>query len=220
MQQPNKKKVVLLHGLYCNGWIMAFLAYQLRKRGYLVISPSYSTVKQWIGDGAKELEQKVRSFKAADPVYFVGHSMGGLMLRYLREFFPDLFVESRVVTLGTPHRGSQFAQTIQGYFPWMLGSSWERSLNGEVPLWDGEIPLLSIAGTMSNIENLLLRVFPKGEKNDSLVALVETQMPQFRATKSIHLSHLPLCFSQQVVEWVDNWFQGIETDFDLVGPMQ
>ncbi|MBN3859782.1 alpha/beta fold hydrolase [Neisseriaceae bacterium PsAf] len=204
----NAQKVVLLHGLFCNGRVMFWLSRKLHQLGYTCLCPSYPTLKQSVEEGARDLEKCIREFTGEDSVFFVGHSMGGIMIRYLQYLFPDLFENSRVVTLGTPHKGSQFGQVIHEKWPaFVLGKSWQDSLDGNVPLWNPKIPLLSIGGTKTNIENRVMRVFPKDEINDGLVAILETEMPEFKAYQRIHQSHLFLCFNTQVVNWIDEWFR-------------
>ena len=91
---------------------MSYIAWQLRKRGFKTHSYSYQTVKKSVPDEAKRLIEEIKNLQSDTPLFWVGHSMGGIMIRHIRALAPDLFKGSRVVTLGTPHRGSFYAQTL------------------------------------------------------------------------------------------------------------
>ena len=193
---------------------MSYIAWQLRKRGFKTHSYSYQTVKKSVPDEAKRLIEEIKNLQSDTPLFWVGHSMGGIMIRHIRALAPDLFKGSRVVTLGTPHRGSFYAQTLcksSAIFRWMLGCSLNYSLNGEIPLWDPALPLYSIAGTRSGIENWM-RIFPKNVINDGLVALEETQMPEFAAKAEVPLGHAALLINKKVMTLTANWLEKLEID--------
>lgn len=193
---------------------MSYIAWQLRKRGFKTNSYSYQTVKKSVPDEAKRLIEEIKNLQSDTPLFWVGHSMGGIMIRHIRALAPDLFKGSRVVTLGTPHRGSFYAQTLckrSAIFRWMLGCSLNYSLNGEIPLWDPALPLYSIAGTRSGIENWM-RIFPKNVINDGLVALEETQMPEFAAKAEVPLGHAALLINKKVMTLIANWLEKLEID--------
>ena len=193
---------------------MSYIAWQLRKRGFKTRSYSYQTVKKSVPDEAKRLIEEIKNLQSDTPLFWVGHSMGGIMIRHIRALAPDLFKGSRVVTLGTPHRGSFYAQTLckrSAIFRWMLGCSLNYSLNGEIPLWDPALPLYSIAGTRSGIENWM-RIFPKNVINDGLVALEETQMPEFAAKAEVPLGHAALLINKKVMILTANWLEKLEID--------
>ena len=173
---------------------MSYIAWQLRKRGFKTHSYSYQTVKKSVPDEAKRLIEEIKNLQSDTPLFWVGHSMGGIMIRHIRALAPDLFKGSRVVTLGTPHRGSFYAQTLC-----------------EIPLWDPALPLYSIAGTRSGIENWM-RIFPKNVINDGLVALEETQMPEFAAKAEVPLGHAALLINKKVMTLIANWLEKLEID--------
>jgi triacylglycerol esterase/lipase EstA (alpha/beta hydrolase family) len=50
----------------------------------------------------------------AQPITLVGHSLGGLVLRYYARRYPAPAVR-RIVTLGTPHGGTVLARRERGY---------------------------------------------------------------------------------------------------------
>ena len=214
------KKVVLLHGLYMKGFTMGYLAYQLHNKGYQVLSPNYDTTRKSLTENEVRLAKLIQKFKGDQPVYYVAHSMGGLMLHYLQADYPELFKGSRVVTLGTPHNGAAFARyqynkengppfnSLMWVFSrfFSVRKSWKDGLDGHVPVWNPNIPLLTIVGTKTGFINRLFKVFPRSEPNDSLVSVKESKIPQEQGFQQLHITHLGLLFSRRVVQRVLYWF--------------
>ena len=56
--------------------------------------------------------QQVLAATGAQKVNLIGHSQGGLTVRYVAAVAPDLVAS--VTTIGTPHRGSEFADYVAG----------------------------------------------------------------------------------------------------------
>ena len=99
--------VVLQHGLWRSAGSLWKLERALRAHGYRVFNRSYPSTTRRIEEHAdalgKELAAEIR--EPVDELYFVGHSMGGLVLQaYLRH--PDAHEPLASVFLGTPHRGA------------------------------------------------------------------------------------------------------------------
>ena len=96
--------VVLVHGLYMHGLFMRPLAWRLRRNGYRTIIFSYPSMRRTPAENVSKL--LALSSNLDTPVlHFLGHSLGGLLLRHLLAC-PVGLAPGRVVTLGTPHRGA------------------------------------------------------------------------------------------------------------------
>jgi triacylglycerol lipase len=108
--------VVLVHGLVDNRSVFSVLQRGLRRRGFTqVCSWNYSPLLREVETAAaalgRHLEQ-VRQDTGHDRVHVVGHSLGGLVARYLvQRLGGDGLVDS-LVTLGTPHAGSRWAHVL------------------------------------------------------------------------------------------------------------
>jgi triacylglycerol lipase len=80
----------------------------LEKAGNRVLVPQLSPTRG-VADRAAELKRFIDRQSPEEPVHILGHSMGGLDARYM---ISRLGMEDRVLsltTIGTPHRGSSFA---------------------------------------------------------------------------------------------------------------
>jgi len=108
--------IVLMHGIFDNRSIFAPMRRGLRKRGfgstyalnYNAVTDDIRGVAMRLGD----LVQEVCDETGHDRVHVVGHSMGGLIGRYLvQRLGGDDFVHT-LVTLGTPHQGTLPARLV------------------------------------------------------------------------------------------------------------
>ena len=110
--------VVLVHGLCGSDWLLAGrrpageyfpgVADYLRTGGNRVYTPRVSPTAG-VARRALDLKRFLDREVPTGPVHLIGHSMGGLDARYL---ISQLDMADRVkslVTVGTPHRGTAFA---------------------------------------------------------------------------------------------------------------
>jgi pimeloyl-ACP methyl ester carboxylesterase len=104
----DKEIVVLLHGLGRSNTSMWLLAHRLEDAGYYVQRVEYSSLDQPPDKILKEVSSQIDQCcqKHTQRVHFVGHSLGGLMVRaYLQNNKVDKL--GRVVLLGTPNKGTE-----------------------------------------------------------------------------------------------------------------
>ncbi|MEE4379169.1 MAG: alpha/beta fold hydrolase [Candidatus Competibacteraceae bacterium] len=190
--------VVLIHGLYLHGFCMELLARRLRRAGYRTLSFSYPSLGKTVTESADLLAQRLMSLELP-AVHFVAHSLGGLVVRCLVATTPTL-KPGRVVTLGTPHQGSQVARVLSnGKLRRVLGRS-EPGLLGELPPWPTEWALGSIAGTLN--AGLGKLITPIAEPADGTVTVAETQLPEMTDHICLPVSHSSMLLSAKVAEQV------------------
>lgn len=106
--------IVLVHGIFDNRSIFALLRRGLRRRGfgstyalnYNALTDDIRGVAMRLGD----LVQDVCDETGHDQVHVIGHSMGGLIGRYLVQRLGGDDTVHTLVTLGTPHQGTLSAR--------------------------------------------------------------------------------------------------------------
>lgn len=127
-----QRGVLLIHGLVCNRGLWNSWLRALRERGIPVLAPSVEPPFGLIDSWAPAIDAAVRHLHAVTgkPVLIVAHSMGGLAVRaWLRQGGDPALVQ-RVITIGSPHRGTWLARF--GLSPnarqLQLDSPWLRAL--------------------------------------------------------------------------------------------
>ncbi len=123
--------IVLVHGLFgftqvrMSQWVLlnyfAGIPPVFQAAGNRVLLPKLSPTGS-IASRAAQLKAYIERVSPDQPVNLIGHSMGGLDCRYM---ITNLGMASRVLsltTLGTPHRGSPFADWALVRFARIFGS--------------------------------------------------------------------------------------------------
>ena len=197
--------VVLVHGLWVNGTDMTVLRRRLTQAGYDARQFAYPSVREPPAANAMALHAFVRTIRA-DTLHFVGHSLGGIVIRHLFHDYPEQR-PGRVVTLGTPHRPSTAAVKLARWLPgrFALGQSVRQGLLGGLPPWPADRDLGSVAGTLRMGMGLVIPDIPT--PNDGTVALVETHIPTLRDHVTLPVSHFGLLLSRRVFHEVDHFLK-------------
>jgi triacylglycerol lipase len=148
--------VVLLHGLGRGSGSMKSMAKFLESKNFEVHNISYPSRKHSIATIARDLAYGPLAGLVEDDgeVHFVTHSMGGIIFRYMHQFFevPPL---GKVVMLGPPNHGSEVVDHLKNnwFFKFWNGpAGLELSTSPKsVPnkLGPVEFPLAVIAGNKS-----------------------------------------------------------------------
>jgi triacylglycerol esterase/lipase EstA (alpha/beta hydrolase family) len=133
----DRRGVVLVHGFVCNRGLWNPLMARLRAQRVPFIAVNLEPVFGSMDDYVDIVDAAVRRIESTthQPPVIVTHSMGGLAVRaWLAAHRADDRVH-RVVTIGTPHRGTflgRFAQTPNSR-QMRLDSEWLRELAAREP---------------------------------------------------------------------------------------
>ncbi len=105
--------ILLVHGIVDNHSIFTVMEHALRRRGFRTLSAyDYGLLTRDIPEAAELLGEEIAKLAANtgyERVHVIGHSLGGLIARY---YVQRLGGDDRVhtlVTIGTPHQGTQLA---------------------------------------------------------------------------------------------------------------
>ena len=108
--------ILLVHGIVDNHSIFTVMERALRRRGFRTLSVyDYGLLTRDIPRAAELLGAEIEKLAANtgyERVHVIGHSLGGLIARYyVQRLGGDDFVHT-LVTLGTPHQGTQLAHAM------------------------------------------------------------------------------------------------------------
>lgn len=200
------EKIFLIHGLFMHGVVMQYMESQLKRLGYEVHTFSYRSIKYSLPENAEKLIAFVEeSSNEGDVRHFVGHSLGGLLIRLAYEQAPQYFT-GRIVTAGTPHSGSEVARRVaSAIHEGILGKAYDNALDGELPAWRGEVELGSIAGTKCIGIGMALEDLER--PNDGTVTVSETHLDKATDYLELPISHTALVYSKRVVQQTDNFLK-------------
>ena len=177
--------VVLVHGFADDSRRMQTMASWLRSKGWTVYTPTLTP--SWGQIGLDALAGQLDAFinaaiRPGDKFDLVGFSMGGLVCRYYLQRMDGARRVSRLVTLGTPHRGSLWAWTLPnaGCRQMRPGSPFLNDLNNDTVVFQA-IKFTSI-WTPFDL---------------SIIPSVSSEMPQARNERLNILLHPLLVFDKR-----------------------
>ncbi|MDN3680273.1 alpha/beta fold hydrolase [Vibrio tapetis subsp. quintayensis] len=195
--------VVLAHGLARSGSAMWKLAQRIEEAGYHVCVIDYSTIGKSLESTLTQTESEIDNCLQNDNrVHFVGHSLGGLVIRSYLETHKELQSTERlgqVVFMGTPNHGSEVADHFDGRLLMDIAGGTSQSLvTGERSL--GEVIAQPdyqagvIAGTNSN--GATNRFFDG--PNDGLVSVDSTKVANMKDFITIEVGHSIMRYDEVV----------------------
>lgn len=202
--------VVVQHGLWRSAWALWRLERALRAHGYEVLNVSYPSTAAHIEAHAAALDAAIDGYLARETgpppaVAFVGHSMGGLVIRsYLAR--ADAVAPSACVFIATPHRGAQLAARRQGerLFRLLMGEKAARQLVPGDAFFASSKPIVGVPiGTI---------IGGKGDgagysatlpgDDDGTVTVEEAHCAEETATILLPLGHTRIGFSDAMITCV------------------
>lgn len=194
MTDATIRRVVLLHGIWMPGVVMAWIAARLREAGFDCETFGYYGVAR----GPDEAFPRLVDTLQRAPAHVVAHSMGGLIALEVLRQNPQLPVP-RVVCMGSPLSGSGAAQG-------MRRRAWAAATLGRAgglleqgfDAWRGPAQVGSIAGTAPHGLGHLFGHFEG--PHDGSVAVAETRLPGLADHAVVAASHSGMLFSAEAAQ--------------------
>jgi triacylglycerol esterase/lipase EstA (alpha/beta hydrolase family) len=192
--------VVLLHGILRGRRSMQGLARFLAANGYKTLNLGYPSTRQPIETIIRHIHPQVADFAASVPhLNFVGHSMGGLVIRaYLHRLRPPNL--GRAVLLGAPNQGSEVADLFKNRWAYkkVFGPAGQQLVTAletaDELLGRIDYDLGVIAGSRS-VDPICSRII--GIPNDGRVSIESTKAAGMKDHVVIPASHPFLPISRQ-----------------------
>jgi triacylglycerol lipase len=184
--------VVLLHGLGRTHRSMSPLRRYIEGLGYPTWSRTYPSRRRTIGALAEEMMDWIRRDLGERPLVGVTHSLGGILVRYMRPL-----PWRGVVMLAPPNQGSVVAARLacKVLFRWAYSPA-GRELGDPGDWPPPPEPFAIVAGTRGpswgNLPSWLIhgmRIMPAGDRHDGTVRVAETRLDGMVAFAEVEASH-------------------------------
>lgn len=193
------EQVVLLHGLGRSGSAMYLLGKRINEAGYQTHIIEYDSLKKSpdliIKAVGQEIDERCRDNGLT--VHFVGHSLGGLIIRAYLDQKPINHL-GRVVLLGTPNQGSELVDKFGEEWLLRITGPTVRELGTDEDSFPNRIgapyyPIGIIAGTSSS-NPLTSRSLPGPD--DGLVSVESTKLEGMTDFIEVDTSHSRLRYNE------------------------
>ncbi len=200
-----QETVILVHGLWMHGAVMALMRRRIARCGYRAASYSYPSMRLTLAENAARLAQFCRDIchdGSVSRLHFVGHSLGGPVILRMLERATDLEI-GRIVLAGPPFVDSfaarRFARLPGGRKA--LGRSLPEWLESARPSSLERYEIGVIAGDVSvGLGTLIVPELPR--PSDSVVSVAETRVPGARDHIMLGVSHATMLISAAVARQI------------------
>ena len=192
----NNKNIIVLHGLYMPDLIMQYVVRKLKRKGFVVYSFGYNSLD--FNSASSKLNDfiSMNNLSNDDDVYFVGHSLGGLVIRdYFNRYKPK-FNDTCIVTAGTPHSGATVARFLKKYRKSILMGKSVEALCSGIKENNSEVDIGCIIGTYNVGVGKIINL----KDGDGTVSLDDAELKGAKDSIRLNLNHTALVYSEDVVE--------------------
>lgn len=197
--------VVLVHGLGRSDWAMWRFAHRLEAANYEVCLLDYDTLGESVGSVLFETTAQIdKCLLGAARVHFVGHSLGGLVIRsYLQRKLATLNKDNigEVVLIGTPNKGSELADHFNGTWLMDVGGGISQALvTGTHSLGNNLDEVKVNVGIIAGSRSSMLTRAQFSGPNDGLVSVESTKLAHMRDFITVDVNHTQMRYNKAVAE--------------------
>ena len=212
LYEKNEKVIVLAHGLGRSDIAIWRFIQRLENAGYTVCTLDYQSIGQRVESVLAETSMQIdMCISNATKVHFVGHSLGGLVIRsYLQDH--QLFAHSlrigQVVLIGTPNNGSEIADHYKGSWLMELGGGISKALMTGSTALGQQLKEIDInVGVIAGTKNLYLTKNLFDGPNDGLVSVESTKLVSMSDFIAIEVGHSQMRYNLEVAEQTIHYLQ-------------
>ena len=202
-----KETVVLLHGLGRRSASMANLKRGLGSQGFEPVSWGYPSRRRRLAGHIDALRTWLKEQAFDGPVHFVGHSLGGIIIRGALAADPPVAV-GRIVMIAVPNQGAGVASHF-GNWPLshlFFGLPLEDLAENSPTLLALGVPDAEI-GIIAGVQHFhpvnpvsWVNLFQRpGEEHDGTVELANTRLDEAKDSLVIDAHHTFICDDKDVI---------------------
>jgi pimeloyl-ACP methyl ester carboxylesterase len=195
------RHIILVHGLGRTALDMLLMERRLSKLlpESAIHRFEYHSRRLRIAESAEQLARFIEQRQIQEPASFVGHSLGGIVVRALDAAGNAPVPLQRLVTLGSPHMSATIARWLAPYSlpSAVFGPVLHELGNLSLPPSPTQLEVGCIVGGLNNRFGFL-PIF--GEDNDGLVLAREALLPGCKAAKRVALLHAVMPFTAKAAQ--------------------
>lgn len=208
----DNEAVVLVHGIGRTNASMRKVEEFLRPRGYQVWNFNYPSTKHTIFElSTQYLHPFIQECcqRAEQPVHFVTHSMGGLLVRAYLHKHP-LPRAGRVVMLAPPNQGSEVADWLKEFpmYHWFLGPAGQELGTGADSLAARLGPIRFELGVIAGDRSInLINSIRLPGADDGKVTVERTKVAGMKDFWLVHDNHTFMMRNAEVLRQIEHFLQ-------------
>ncbi len=194
--------VVIVHGLFMSPLVMTVLEKRLQRLGYITYNFGYPS-RHYSHKTLERLHRLCCSIEE-DEIYFLGHSLGGIVINHYISEYQAPAKCKRIVTLGTPYKGSRIAEYFShtAYGNVLFGHERTKQVLIYGITKKTQLPVGVIIGTKNIGVGFAFGI----EQGDGTVSLDEASLSSATDQYYLPLSHTALIYSKRAVHLTDQFF--------------
>lgn len=212
----NKSKCLIsLHGLARKSSSMSKITKEFKKQNFIVWNETYPSTEKKIEDLSPFVKKGLDfcNTNNADEIYFVTHSMGGILVRHYFQNFNDQVLLNKikaVVMLAPPNHGSEIVDAFKtkSWFKWFNGPAGEQlgTDPNSLPNQLKPIPLnIGIITGNSSSDPWFSYLF--SGPNDGKVSVKSAKLKEMKGFLIVPRGHTFIMDSDDVIKNIFNFFQ-------------
>lgn len=199
MTKSKHGRIIIAHGLFMSNNVMTPMAKRLLELGWDARCIDYCSTNISEDEVFTKISENLPEDKDI-PVNFIGHSLGGLMIRHFFNVCNPTF-PGRIVTMGTPHQTADIGKLLQELgVEKIIGNSANYGIIEKLypDTWTHKNEIGNIAG---NLRLGIQLVNPRTAKitNDGTVLEPETHLLGQKDHITLNVSHTTMVYAKKTV---------------------